>query len=114
MKKEISLAFFAQIFNLREEDLTWGIAITPQLKKQSSIALIIKNKNYYVDLEDVKLKRLYHKGYKRIKLFPATMKKNGHRYELIADTKDNCLLQISFTKRDIKNLYAGRCDISTL
>lgn len=108
-----SLAFFAKIFNLNEEDLSWGFACTPQAKVQIAIAIIIKNKKFYVDVEEGKLKHYHQRGAKQVKLFPAQLTKKGKRYYLVYKSQD-CELHMSFTATDLKNLYADRCDVTNL
>ena len=113
MKDLVSLAFFAKIFNLNEEDLEWAIAYTPQAEQQIAAAIIVKNKKFYVDVEAGKLKHHYKRGDKKVTLSPAKLNKKGNRYDLCHKTAD-CELHLEFTATDIKNLYADRCDVSNL
>ena len=109
----VSLAFFAKIFNLNEADLSWGFAFASQQEKHMTTAIIVKNKQFYVDVEEGKLKRYYQRGTKQVKLFPAQLSKKGNRYYLVYKNK-GCELHMSFTATDLKNLYADRCDVHNL
>ena len=109
----VSLGFFAQIFNLKEENLSWGFAFTPYKHPQLVIAIIVKNKNFYVDITKQKLIRIRKRGENKVTLFPATLKQKGNNFQLLCSIEGK-RYEISFTKTDIKNIYATRCDLSEL
>ena len=110
MEKLVCLGFFAQIFNLKEEELSWGMAFTPNLYPQLAVAIIVKNKKFYVDIAQQKLIRIRKRGENKVTLFPATLKQKGNNFQLLCSIEGK-RSEISFTKTDIKNLYATRCDL---
>ena len=109
----VSLGFFAQIFNLKEENLSWGFAFTPYKHPQLVIAIIVKNKNFYVDITKQKLIRIRKRGENKVTLFPATLSKRRNKFLFKSDA-DGCKIEMLFKKTDIKNIYATRCDLSEL